>query len=207
MSVSNPLPRIKRGKAPERKFHRTTYREAIKPLLAEFDSRCAYSDQHIKLVGETTMEVDHFDPRKKKDRVQDYFNLLPATRHCNGKKGKFWPTEQDIKDQIRVINPAEEPDWGVHIFEDPETFHLWGATPTGRAHIRILDLNAEHLVRERQFRHRIRQQIFETPVFVKTIEFQAPEVLQTLRSQLDILIRPIAQKPKPSRPVNSKATV
>ena len=32
------------------------------------------------------MEVDHFDPRQKKDVIQNYKNLLLATRHCKGAK-------------------------------------------------------------------------------------------------------------------------
>lgn len=98
------------------------------------------------------MEVDHYDPSKKKDPIQNYANLLLASRHCNGNKGEFWPSPEQRRLGIRVINPCEEIDYGLHLFEDPISHKLVGATPTGIAHIELLDLNADHLVEERKQR-------------------------------------------------------
>lgn len=100
------------------------------------------------------MEVDHFDYRQKKDVVQQYDNLLLATRHCNGAKLQK-PTPKERAAGLRLLNPCEEWDYGPHIVEDPDTHELVGLTPLGKYQIRTCDLNAEHLVRERSERAEI----------------------------------------------------
>jgi hypothetical protein len=49
---------------------------------------------------------------------------------------------------MRLLNPCKETDYGEHIFEDPATGELKGASPPGCTQIRICDLNAPHLVEE-----------------------------------------------------------
>ena len=80
------------------------------------------------------MEVDHFDPRKKNDPIQQYSNLMLSSRHCNGAKSSFWPSESQGQRGLRLLNPCEEPDYGVHVFEDASTNELVGASPTGEFH-------------------------------------------------------------------------
>ncbi len=63
-------------------FRKTKYRKALPYLLKDFENRCAYS---MELVG-TRAEVDHFNPNKKVDKIQEYDNLFPSSRHCNGAK-------------------------------------------------------------------------------------------------------------------------
>jgi 5-methylcytosine-specific restriction endonuclease McrA len=88
-------PRIPRGPAPDCVLTpRNCREEALPPLRRDSKDRCAYSMQHLRFAGGLTcMEVDHFDPRKKNDPVQDYDNLFLASRHCNRAKGTFWPTD------------------------------------------------------------------------------------------------------------------
>jgi len=100
------------------------------------------------------LEVDHFDPRKKKNLIQDYNNLFPASRHCNGKKSDTWPNKAEQAAGCRFINPCEELDYGEQIFEDIVTHKLVGVTPAAKWHIRICGLNADRLIEERRRRAR-----------------------------------------------------
>jgi len=98
------------------------------------------------------MDVDHFNPNKKKDKIQEYSNLFLATRHCNGAKRDRWPSNKERKAGLRFLNCCEESDYGSHIFEDPDTHRLVGITTEGKFHILNCDLNAPHLVDERSER-------------------------------------------------------
>jgi hypothetical protein len=105
------------------------------------------------------MEIDHFDPRKKLDRYQNYENLFLASRHCNGAKRDIWPTDDELMLRIRFLNCCEEWDYGDHILEYPNTGFLYGVTRAGRFHIRVCHLNAEHLVKWRLERTKKRQEV------------------------------------------------
>ena len=124
--------------------------------MRDFAGRCAYSCQHVSRAGgPKCMEVDHFDPRRKKDVVQNYENLFLSTRHCNGAK-RDRPTAKERAAGLRFINPCKEWDYGKHLFEDPQTHRLVGVSPEGIYHIRCCDLNAPHLIDERRDRAYIR---------------------------------------------------
>ena len=86
--------------------------------------------QHTALAGgPKAMEVDHFDPTLEGEERNAYSNLLLATRHCNLAKGDRWPNEEDRAAGIRFLNPCEEQDYGVHLFEDPVTNELSARHP------------------------------------------------------------------------------
>src|SRR5262245_45937371 len=144
---SSKKARIIRGKPPAKPIRRSRYGKVIAELLRDFGDRCAYSMQHKERAG--SMEVDHFDPRRKKDLIQDYNNLFPASRHCNGKKGDNWPHRGELAAGCRFLNPCKEMDYGEQIFEDPISHELIGVTPAAKWHIRICGLNSEKLVVER----------------------------------------------------------
>lgn len=181
--MSASTARLKRGTPPAKKFRRHTYRKALPFLLEEFDGRCVYSDQHyLEAGGLRSMEIDHVDPRRKKRVVQEYSNLVLATRHCNGAKSDFWPNARQLANGLRVINPCLEADWGVHVFEDPDSHRLWGATPTGIWHIRTLDLNAQHFVTERKLRAELRPLVAAKPVTITgTWASGFPEIPELLK--------------------------
>jgi hypothetical protein len=181
MQDSTPV-RIKPYPKPKKVFKRKNYRKAFPFLLEEFEGRCAYSGQHVlRAGGETAMEIDHFDPRKKKLVIQDYHNLLPATRHCNLSKGDFWPNRKQSANGLRIINPRAEPDYGLHIFEDPNSHWLWGATATGRWHIRKCDLNAPHFIHERKHRARIWKMLrLDCGVTLQITSIEVPQPLEKL---------------------------
>jgi hypothetical protein len=133
------------------------------------------------------MEVDHFNPHKKKDSIQEYTNLFLATHHCNNAKLDRWPTNKDQRRGVRFLNCCKETDYGVHIFEDPETHEVVGVTPQGRYHVRNCDLNASHLVNERAQRAKLRNLLESQPVQIKK-GFLLPQEAQILFEVIDKMI-------------------
>lgn len=134
------------------------------------------------------MEVDHFDSRRKNDVFQNYFNLVLATRHCNGAKSDR-PTAKERSAGLRFLNPCEELDYGKHIFEHPDTHELVGVTPEGIYHIRCCDLNADHLVAERADRAEIIRLLREMPVTIDTKgPLAPPKEISLLMDQLTRMI-------------------
>jgi hypothetical protein len=152
-------PRLKRLVPDDKQYGKTTYRRAIKTLLGEAGGRCGYSLEHVLDFGLKTMEVDHFDPTLKHPRRNRHENLIAASRHCNGAKSENWPSKELQKQGVRFLNPYIESDYGVHIFENLETGELIGATPAGRWHIEMLDLNADHLIRKRLDRTKLSMEL------------------------------------------------
>src|SRR5689334_18284672 len=131
-------PRVIRH-APNRRFTEATYRRAMPFLLADFGGRCAYSLQHVNRIGYMCMEVDHFNPILRGPARNDFSNLFPATRHCNGSKQGSWPDARLRRLGVRFLNPTKEQDYGVHIFEDPRSHELVGLSPQGKYQIRCCD--------------------------------------------------------------------
>jgi hypothetical protein len=144
-------------------FGKTKYRKALPYLLKDFGNRCAYS---MEFVGEKA-EVDHFNPNKKSDKIQEYSNLFPASRHCNGAKKATWPSKALQAQGIRFLDCTKEVDYGESIFENPETHHLVGITPAARWHINELDLNAPFLVKKRRDRSLLLYSLSKCPVVAK----------------------------------------
>ncbi len=149
--------------------------------------------QHLRYAGGLTcMEVDHFDPQKKNDTVQDYENLFLASRHCNRAKGMFWSTDEEASQDMRLLNLCEEADYGEHIFEDASTAELVGATPPGRTQIRICDLNAPHLVEERKLRAAILAYLAELKSIARSTNVSLPaELFAIFAKATDFMIPPI----------------
>jgi hypothetical protein len=131
-----------------------------------------------------TAEVDHFDPRKKSDKTQDYDNLFLSSRHCNGSKWHTWPSIEQQKKGIRFLNCCQEDDYGVCIFEDKKSHELIGTTPAAKWHILNLDLNAAFLVKERRKRAEI-MDLLSRSVQIKTAPSNA--TLQLLSDTLSAL--------------------
>jgi hypothetical protein len=150
--------------------------------------------QHVERIGEMAMHVDHFDPRKKKRRRQAYSNLYLAGSQCNISKGNNWPTWVERASGVRFLDPCAEQDYGEHIFEDPITHELIGATPAGDYQILMCDLNALHLVLERRERSAL-QQILFGPGKVKSDFVTALEAIGELRRQYERSIPPIPPPP------------
>jgi hypothetical protein len=144
------------------------------------------------------LEVDHFDPVRKKDLIQDYNNLFPASRHCNGKKWEHWPTQKESAAGCRFLNPCKEMDYGEQIFEDPFTHKLVGVTPAAIWHIRMCGLNAVQLIEERRRRARHWKTIRS-----RAVRFRANasldvvgEVITSFREEIELMIPEIPRPPK-----------
>lgn len=141
------------------------------------------------------LEVDHFDPRQKKDLIQRFENLFPASRHCNGKKSDTWPTKAELAAGCRFLNPCKEMDYGEQIFEHPRTHELVGVTTAARWHIRVCGLNADHLVQERRRRTEHWQAIQSKAVIIKGDGTAAVDLIAKYREEVELMIPKI---PSPS---------
>ena len=137
--------------------------------------------------GKKCMEVDHFNPHKKKDLIQEYSNLFLAHRHCNGAKRDRWPSGNDRKLGARFLNCCIEIDYDVHILEDPDTHEVVGVTPEGRYHVRNCDLNARHLVDERTERALV-WDLIESKAVYGIFGFELPQEVQLLISSAQKMI-------------------
>lgn len=183
---SSKQPRIKRGPPPKKPIKRRNYRDALPELIRDFEGRCAYSMQHQSRSG--LLEVDHFDPRRKKDLIQNYANLFPASRHCNGKKSDTWPSKTERAAGCRFLNPCEEMDYGGQFFETPGTHELVGVTAAARWHIRVCGLNADHLVQERRRRTEHWLTIKGAAIKVRGDHYRASEMITRFREEVELMI-------------------
>jgi len=164
-------------------------------LLRDFERRCAYSMQHLSHAG-GALEVDHFDPRQKKNLIQSYSNLFPASRFCNGKKSNTWPTRGQQRLGIRFLNPCEEIDYGEQLFEDPATHRIVGSTVAAKWHIVVCGLNAPHFVAERRRRSEIRQLLSQTACSVHGETSTVEALTKALWRELEGMIPMIESVPE-----------
>lgn len=161
--------------------------------------------QHVDRAGGMEhMDIDHLDPRKKKEYLQDIQNLFLTKHACNLRKSDNWPSQEEQKEGLRYLNCCTEADYGVHIFEDPDSHEVWGATPPGRYHVRMCGLNSQNLVSERRERHEKRERVlrgFASLRITTSVDPAIWSVLLTLiraaRDELEKLIPPIPLKRKP----------
>lgn len=172
--------RVKRGPAPLVQLKRTSYRKALPELRRDFEDRCAYCMRRIGT--ETEMHVDHFDPRKKKLKRQEYSNLFLADAHCNCAKGDTWPTTDEQAAGCRFLNCCDEYDYGTSIFEDPTTHELVGTSPAATYHIEIIDLNDPGLIEER----RSRAEILGNLAYLKEKSRCNPDMTEAVEKVLDM---------------------
>jgi hypothetical protein len=178
--------RITKLSIPEKAIKRHKYSGVLSNLMQDFDGRCAYSMQHHTRAGK--LEVDHFNPKLKKDLLQNYANLFPASRHCNGAKSDHWPTAAEAAVGCRFLNPREEMDYGTQIFEDSESHVLSGITPAAKWHIRMCGLNAPHLVHERAKRAEYCQLLRRTAVIIKRDSDDLREQINAFKNEVELMI-------------------
>jgi hypothetical protein len=145
--------------------------------------------QHRRRAGgaQMSMEIDHFDPTITGRKRHVYSNLFLASRFCNNRKQANWPSPKERRLGFRFLNCCEEIDYGEQILEDPTTHRLVGTSKAAIYHIRVLDLNAQHLIDERRDRAELRKLLFEDRKRVKETQ-AAMTAFRLLRDQLDYLI-------------------
>jgi len=145
--------------------------------------------RHLRIAGgESQMEVEHFDPTLTGDARNAYSNLMLATRHCNLRKRDYWPSQREAREGFRLLNPCREIDYGEHLFEDPVTHHLIGATRAGRYHIDVCDLNNETFVWERRQRSRFLGLKRESPALLAGSFSEIQEMLDFIAEIVGLLI-------------------
>lgn len=165
-------------------------------MLEDFEFRCGYS-----LVREDSsmgsMEVDHFDARMRMPWRNRYKNFIPALKICNNRKSNH-PTEKAKSEGLRFLNPREDKDYNVLIFEDPQTHELVGITKVAKYHIIKLALNHPVLVLARKNRAEKLKLLEEPHKYVGSFEFDTlmlvREMLALLRKDADS-IPPIQPPP------------
>ncbi len=147
------------------------------------------------------MDVDHFDPRRKREVMQDYANLFLATRHCNGVKLDSWPTPKEEAAGLRFLNCCKEQDYDAVIFEDPASHLLVGTTTAARYHIEILDLNHPTFVTERRDRTELARILNETPVRLpgQHVIDQVSDLIDYVKASILEMIPPIKSPPSSRR--------
>ena len=190
-----------------RRFAKGQHRKALPCLLEDFENRCAYSMEHIDLLGsESYMHVDHFDPRPAVTRKRNaYRNLFPATGPCNNKKTDSWPSRAEQADGVRFIDPSNEHDYGSQIFEDPNTHLLIGTTPAAIFQIEMIGLNSRELVNKRRERSELIRRLTKNIAILKRPglgrtddEIGAiAEIVAHLQRELSLKIPEIPSPPAP----------
>ncbi len=108
-----------------------------------YKRRCGYCGvTEDKAGGELT--IDHYRPRAAGGN-EEQDNLVYACVRCNQYKGRYWPDEDDLIHNRRVLHPLLD-EIAVHVGVDENTGHLYGLTSTGVFHIALLRLNRPQLV-------------------------------------------------------------
>ncbi|MCS6861025.1 MAG: HNH endonuclease [Abditibacteriales bacterium] len=152
---------------------RNGYQKAREHLRRDFAYRCAYCMIHEHAAGGAeSFWIDHFKPRSKGGRVNDYANLYWAYMLCNHIKSNNWPTRSERRRGQRFADPCQEQDYGVHFVEDEEG-KLVPQTPCGEYHVRMLRLNRTLLVARRRERNAFVARRSEAIALVERLERQA----------------------------------
>jgi 5-methylcytosine-specific restriction endonuclease McrA len=194
--------RIQRGPEPGYELNDSNVATAKPFLLRDSGGRCAYSMIHEREIGKETIEVDHFDPRKlggKKNHSYD--NLLPAFGPCNRSKSDKWPSAAAEVSGARFLNASVEQDYGVHLFEDPESHRIVAVTTAGKYHLRYLNLNTECLVLKRKNRSIAKRLRDNVPLMQGLSAYDAgqlDDLLGNAESAIPEIDPPPAQSPYPS---------
>ncbi len=194
MSVSSTS-RVKRGPGPKKKLNGSNYRRLALPFLVkDFRYRCAYCMDYLGDLPESSMHIDHFDPKSRSD-LHKYANLFLADGGCNLYKGKKWPSSGEKRKGLRFLDCCREHDYEFQIFEDEKTHELVGVTPAAKYHISMIGLNAPHLIKKRAYRAKMHE-IFNNVAVVASpaIGFEALQrLVESYKNVLDTcipLIRP-----------------
>jgi uncharacterized protein (TIGR02646 family) len=128
------------------------YLRAREHLRRDFENRCAYCVIHERQVDhEEGFWIDHFQPKGKGGRVNQYANLYWACIACNHTKSDSWPSADQRARGYRFADPCREQDYGLHFVED-DSGYLVAHTPCGEYHLLKLRLNRESRVKRRRER-------------------------------------------------------
>jgi len=141
--------------------------------------------------GDEAFWIDHFQPRSKGGRANDYGNLYWTCMGCNRIKGDAWPTPSERRRGRRFADPCKEQDYGVHFLEN-EQGELVPQTPCGEYHLQMLRLNRPHRVARRRERNEVQTLLAEALSLIERLEAASPtrrerEVISHLRREMERL--------------------
>jgi hypothetical protein len=149
---------------------RDGYLKAREHLRRDFDYRCAYCMIHEQQIGGMeSFSIDHFRPRSKGGRVNDYTNLYWTCNGCNRVKAESWPTALERSQGVRFADPCREQDYGSHFIENGRG-ELVPRTRCGEYHIFVLRLNRPSRVAYRASRNRLSTQLAEAASLLQPLE-------------------------------------
>jgi hypothetical protein len=179
MKPGSLKPRIVRKETPPIMRGRDGYLKARELLRRDFDYRCAYCMIHEQQAGgPESFSIDHFRPRSKGGRVNDYANLYWTCIGCNRNKGHTWSTPSERRRGFRFADPCQEQDYGVHFVENDQG-ELVPQTLCGEYHLKLLRLNRPSRVARRRERNEFMAQFTEVASLIQRLEKETATPLIT----------------------------
>ena len=135
-------------------------RQAIVRRAGGLGEYC-HADERWQFVRFT---VDHILPRSA-DGGDDLGNLALACRNCNERRSNLIVAEDPQTGAIVAVYHPRLDSWNDHFSWEAHALRIVGTTATGRATVRLLDLNDErHDRRCLRIRERDREDGFHPPV-------------------------------------------
>lgn len=104
------------------------------------DNRCEYCRAPEVVTG-GEFEVEHVYPASR-GGSNDPSNLALSCRACNLRKGDATDAPDPATGEIVALFDPRSDRWAVHFRIDPDTWGILGGTPTGRATVEKLGMNA-----------------------------------------------------------------
>ncbi len=162
-------PRVKRGPGPKSRLTKGTYRKkALKFLLADFESRCAYCLDPSDFRHPSQTQVDHFNCKLRERVRHQYRNLMLACSACNHTKHDK-PVVNPFDREQRLLNCTEENEFPEHIAETPDG--QWHSkTPAAEYHLVSIGLQEGSHQAKRASRRQVAHQLLS--LLKKAIQYQ-----------------------------------
>jgi len=186
------------------------YRKYKKHLRIDFNYCCIYCTVSEKeFGGSNNFSVEHLKPKSKFRELElDYSNLFYACMDCNRNKWEDWPSENEIKEGIKYLNPCVD-DYDVHFRLNNEVFLLEACSKSAEYMINHIRLNRDSLkdLREERYLNVIlNKEIEDIKILIsKDIAEQKP-INPIIREKI-ILIQNIHQKLEELRSIDNSNDV
>jgi hypothetical protein len=141
-----------------------------------YQNACGYCGVTETTVG-SELTIDHYRPQSA-GGGDDENNLIYACMKCNQYKGDFWPDDEDLTLEQRVLHPQLD-DLAAHVRENEQTGQIDAISETGKFYIALLRLNRPQLIEHRLVRS-IRTIVSEKQ---RLLEQQNVELQKTIEVQ------------------------
>ncbi|MGN6369131.1 MAG: HNH endonuclease [Phycisphaerae bacterium] len=127
-----------------------TWKQLASLVETRANGRCEYCRMHQSLQG-ATFHVEHILP-KSRGGPTDPENLCLCCPSCNLHKADRTEAQDPQTDDAAPLFHPRLQLWKEHFYWDK--YRLMGITPTGRATVSVLNLNADRRIRIRQAEER-----------------------------------------------------